>query len=306
MSERKYMSEFGLNMLSDKLILLQQDSLEQIDQSKIDPHIYIIARRPKITLDSKSIVFTDNKVTGIFKKQVKEKILDIPFEAVNNLGTSKATLKCEYPCTEYHIEDVDNKVIAKGKCALLLGEMGTKYYSHLDLEVLYVGQSYGKNGSRKASERLTSHSTLQKIYAEAIKNSPDQDIWLILCRFSQMLLSCFDGRNEFQATMKEDEEHFKKVLSAAITEQQQINFTEAALIRYFRPIYNKIYKDSFPNPAHSTYSECYDIDINMVCVELQTESIRGRLWSENSPANWIHFCKFPLHSREERKYMFDF
>lgn len=307
MSQRKYFSEFGLNMVNGYRMLLQQEHLSLVDQTGIEPHIYIVARRPRITLDPTSFKITDEKVTGCFKKQIKDKFVTIPFETRNCLGTSNVSLQCEYPFTEYSIIDEDNEVISMGKSALLLASFSSSFWKHLDLEVLYVGQSYGKDGSRTASERLLSHSTLQGIYSEAIRNSPDQDIWLILWTFEPLLLGSFDGRTKnYATTLEEDSEHIHEVINSDITEQQQINFTEAALIRYFQPPYNKIYKDSFPNPAHSSYSECYDIDLNMVCVELQTEEIGLRLWSESVKPEWVHFCSFPLHSREERVYMFEF
>jgi len=304
--QQKYISEFGLNMVNGYRLLLQQDHLDKVDQTGIEPHIYIITRRPRIKLDPESVIFTKDKVTGKFQKQVKDESIPIHFETQNRLGTSNVSLKCEYPYTEYAIEDENGDVIANGKCSLLLAAFGSKYWKHLDLEVLYIGQSYGKDGSRTASERLKNHSTLQGIYAEAIKNSPDQDIWLILSTFEPLMLASFDGISKnYATTMEEDSEHIRKILNNDITEQQQINFTEAALIRYFQPPYNKIYKDSFPNPAHSTYSECYDIDLNMVCVEFQTEDLGLRLWSESVESQWVHFCSFPLHSREDRVYMFE-
>ena len=307
MSQRKYISEFGLNMVNGHRLLLQQEHLDQVDQAGIEAHIYFVARRPRITLDPESVKFSDNKVTGCFQKQIKGKLIPIPFETRNLLGTSNVLLKCEYPHTEYLITDETNNVISNGKCALLLASLGSEFWEHLDLEVLYIGQSYGRDGKRMASERLRSHSTLQGIYAEAIKNSPDQEIWLILSTFEPLLLSCFDGRTKnYATTLKEDSEHIHEVLNTNISEQQQINFTEAALIRYFLPPYNKTYKDSFPNPAHSTYSECYDIDLNMVCVEVQTEDLGLRLWSQSVDPKWVHFCLFPLHSREDREYMFEF
>lgn len=307
MVQRKYISEFGLNMVNGYRLLLQQEHLNQVDQTGIEPHIYIVARRPRITLDPKSVKFTDDKVTGFFQKQIKEKLIPIPFETQNFLGTSNVSLRCEYPYTEYSIFDENNVVISNGKCALLLATLSPEFWQHLDLEVLYVGQSYGKDGKRTASERLQSHSTLQDIYAEAIKNSPDQDIWLILSTFEPLLLGSIDGRSKnYATTMEKDSEHICKVINTDITEQQQINFTEAALIRYFQPSYNKIYKGSFPNPAHSTYSECYDVDLNMVCVEVQTKDLGLRLWSEAIKPQWVHFCSFPLHSREDRVYMFEF
>jgi hypothetical protein len=177
---------------------------------------------------------------------------------------------------------------------------------HLDLEVLYIGQAYGSDGSRTAVDRLQNHSTLQGIYAEAIRNSPDQEVWMVLCSFEPYLLASFDGRSKnYATTLHQDDAHIHQVISTAITEQQEINFTEAALIKYFQPEYNKVYKDSFPNPAHSTYSECYDVDLNMVSVEVQTEELRLKLWSEAAKPAWVHFCTFPLHSKQERQFMFD-
>ena len=45
-------------------------------------------------------------------------------------------------------------------------------HDDLDLEVLYVGQAYGPDGRRSASERLAKHETLQAIYGEAVRRSP--------------------------------------------------------------------------------------------------------------------------------------
>lgn len=307
MSQRKYISEFGLNMVNGYRFLLQQEQLIEVDKTGIEPHIYIVTRRPRITLDPSSVKFTNEIVTGTFKKQIKDELISIPFVTKNNLSCSNPSLKCEYPYTDYEIVDDNNEIISNGKCALLLASISSKYWEHLDLEVLYAGQSYGKDGKRTASERLKSHSTLQGIYAEAIKNSPDQDIWLILSTFEPLLLTTFDGSSKNHVkTMEEDSVHIDNVIRTQITEQQQINFTEAALIRYFQPTYNIIYKDSFPNPAHSTYSECYDIDLNMVSVEIQSEDLGLRLWSGSVEPKWAHFCTFPLHSKEDRKYMFEF
>jgi hypothetical protein len=307
MAQRKYLSEFGLNMCTRAFVLLQQAELNKIDNIGFEPHIYIIGKRPRITIDLKSVLISKDRINGRFVKQVKNDLIPIEFDTQNLLGTADVDIHSEYPFTEYHFIDRNNICIAEGKCALQLAKLGTQYWEHLDLEVLYVGQSYGKEGERTAIDRIKNHSTLQGIYAEAIKNSPDQEIWIILCGFDTYLMSCIDGRSEnYATTMEEDDKHISTVIRTNVTEQQKINFTEAAIIKYFKPEYNQIYKDSFPNPAHSTYSECYDIDLNMVSVELQTEVLALRLWSPYVSPSWIHFCKFPLHSIEDRKYMFDF
>lgn len=307
MAHRKYISEFGLNMMTDYIALLQQEHLHQIDDSDFKPHIYLVTRRPRITLVPESVIVTEEKVQGRFQKQVKDQFVSIPFEIKNYFGSAKVSLLCEYPYTEYAFIDESGNKLACGKCALLLSTIDPKLLHHLDLEVLYIGQSYGKAGERIASGRLRNHSTLQGIYAEAIKNSPDQDIWLVLSTFEALMLASFDGRHkEYGTSFDEDTEHIHKITHTDISEQQKINFTEASLIKYFQPPYNTIYKNSFPNPAHSTYSECYDIDLNAVNVEVQTEYLGIRLWSEIVKPKWVHLCSFPLHSSEDRKSMFDF
>lgn len=294
-------------MVNGMRLLLQQSHLDRVSDFDFEPHIYMVCRRPRISIDPESCLFTETEFSAVFKKQERNNFYDIPVVTRNLLGTKDIKLISEFPYTEYELVDLGGEVISKGKSALLLASLGAQYWDNMDLEVLYIGQSYGKDGSRNAAERLTSHSTLQGIYAEAIQKSPDQEIWLLLWEFTPLLLASFEGRSKaYKASTEEDSSHIKHVLANDITEQQQINFTEAALIKYFQPKFNKIYKDSFPNPAHSTYSECYEIDLNMVCVELQTEDLFLRLWTDEVKPQWVHLCTFPLHSKEERMYMFEF
>ncbi len=306
MGQRKYISEFGLNMLNGARLVLQQEHLHKINEINIKPHIYIIARRPRITILPSEFKFGDEIIKGVFRKQVREDYEDIEVSTNNHLGTSEVEIISDYPFTEYRIVSSDgDSLLANGKSALLLAACGVEYWHHLDLEVLYIGQSYGLNGSRTAAERLQKHETLQGIYAEAMRNSPDQDIWLFVSEFEEMFLATFDGRDRGSLSSSDDDSHISRVVNNTMSQQQKINFTEAALIRYFNPEYNKTYRDTFPNPAHRTYSECYDIDLNMICVEIQTRELGFRFWSKAVDSAWVHFCAFPLHSKEDRRYMFE-
>jgi hypothetical protein len=95
-------------------------------------------------------------------------------------------------------------------------------------------------------------------------------------------------------------------ITSSMSEQQRLNWTEAALIKYFAPPYNKEYKKTFPSPAHKTYSDCYDLDLNTVGFVLDTSEVLGvKLYSE-APRSWRHIGQFVLHSIEERRSMFDF
>lgn len=251
-------------------------------------------------------MITPEVISGRFFRHVQDERIEIQFRALNELGRTDLTVRSEYPYTEVSFVAPDGEQVLFAKAAMLLGLCGPMYWEHLDLEVLYVGQSYGEGGSRTAVERLQSHSTLQGIYAEALRQSPDQEIWLILLCFERYMLGSFDGiTKNYQTTEEEDDRHRNDVIYNPVSEQQEVNFTEGALIKYFRPEYNIKYKDTFPSPGHITYEQCYAIDLNMVAVEVQTEDLMLRLWSPTVPPQWIHIAKFPLHNEQERRAMFD-
>ncbi len=309
MARRKFTTEFTINSFGSYRVLLKQHDLEDSNLIERLPdapfHIYMITRRPRVAFDPESILFTEDEVRGTFTIQRQAEMERHDFVTRNLLGTHEVRVECPYPHNEYQIYDKDDNFISGGKVPILLSNLSEQYWEYLDLEVLYVGQSYGTNGSRVAPDRLKSHSTLQGIYAEAINRSPDMDIWIVLWSFEPNLITSVGGFEAAESTMEQDKAHRDKVFSSSISEKQQINFTEAALIRYFQPVYNKIFKDTFPNPAHSSYSECYDLDLNGVSVELQTEGIRSRLWSKVVEPSWVHLPKYELHSADERKSMFE-
>lgn len=308
--KRKYFTEFAVNMFGTYRLLLQQDSLSDPNMVSSLPevpfHIYMIGRRPRIGFDATTFRFLPDTVSGVFTIQRGAHFERHEFTTRNMLGTHEVEIVCPYPNTEYAIHDGNGKRIAGGKVALALSGFSSEFWKFMDLEILYIGQAYGDDGSRVAPDRLKSHETLQSIYVEALRRSPDKEIWIVLWSFAPLLVTSFDGRTkEFQTSQSEDAEHSNRVLDFDITEQQRINFTEAALIRYFRPEYNVVFEDSFPNPAHRTYAQCYDLDLNAICVELQTEEIGTRLWSPAVPPQWIHIAQFELHSRADRVSIFD-
>lgn len=306
MTVRKYLSEVGLSMEAALLALTQQDGLQKLPAGVGPFHIYFIVQRPRITLVPESVVFTEKEVRGRFAIQKQNQTEHHEFVTNNLLGTAVVTLKCDYPHTEYSLADAKGALLSEGKVANLLAHVAPKLRNLLDTEVLYVGQSYGVEGSREAPARLAAHATLQGIYAEAIRRAPDKEVWMLLAQFEEVRLVSFDGRSKnYGTTMEQDREHFHAVMQSEVSEQQRINFTEAALIRYFRPPYNVIFKDSFPNPAHATYSECYAIDLNSIAVGIETENIGCRLWSGAVEPAWSHLATYNLHDPGERRGMFD-
>lgn len=308
--KRKYITEFALSASGSYTVVLQQEHLEKLANgpfNKKQPcHIYMIARRPRIMFDPSTIVIEKGAISGDVKVQRQAIQETHHIQVQHHLGKNNLRIECKFPYTEYTVYDEHGTDISFGKVAVLLTMSGHEYADLLDLEILYVGQSYGVEGARTAPERLQSHSTLQKIYGEAMRLSPDQDIWLLLWSFELTLLTSIDGT--FTPTHEQiivDDPHVEQVFKKRITEQQQVNFTEAALIKYFRPQYNTMFKDTFPSSAHSTYSECYDLDINSVGIILDTENINTRIWSPQVHPQWSHYHNFLLHSSLDRKSIFD-
>lgn len=310
-------TEFAIIMNLEKMMILQQSELEMVNEqsyfNEASPcHLYFICRRPRLTvnpdsfkIDKKSVSF---KIHVHYESERKEH--ELKFQ--NNLGTTKAKLISDFPYNKFKVV-TENGVWCDAKVSPFIQHYNLKIDSQfLDLEILYIGQSYGTEGARTAPDRLKSHSTLQGIYSEAISNNPNSEIWLALASFEQINMMMMDGRTKFsEEELNEDKTRLVRVNDRlnyeGIDEQQKINFTEASLIRYFQPPYNKIYKDTFPNPAHKTYSECYDLDINTVAIELHTsEMINCKMFSDTIPRSHHHYKSFLLRSKKERKSMFEF
>lgn len=310
---RKYPTEFALNMVGNPILLTQQQDFAQLEVPRVverlkeNPcHIYMICRRPRISIDPTSFKVDGESVSLDFMVQIEDKELRIKSISTNEGGVSDLQIDSAYPHTRFMVRAGDGEKLVEMKAAVLAASLNLQEIRQfLDLEVLYVGQAYGQEGSRTAPDRLLSHATLQVIYSEAIAESPDKEIWLMLWSFSPMLIAATDGRwKAYQTSDEEDDSHCDKVFGEPMTEQQQINFTEAAMIRYFQPPFNKTFKSKFPSPAHATYAECYSLDLNSISVEMNTENMLSRIYSDAIPAKWHHIANFSLHSTDERRSMF--
>ncbi|TXT38798.1 MAG: hypothetical protein FD138_255 [Planctomycetota bacterium] len=313
MTVRKYMSEFAVNMQASQVLVMPPTYLEHLSDEYFRPpyqcHIYGIARRPRLMFNPESLVITPEVIRGTVVAQRREKDDYYDFEVRNHPTDPVVRCECEYPYSEFRFIDAKGEVVTEGPVVqyLMMAGIGGVYPELVDLEMLYIGQAYGQHGSRTAPQRLASHETLQKILAEAIQRSPDMQIWVSLFSFADMMIASFDGRTRvYGKSEEEDDAHMLDVLGSRITEAQRINYCEAALIRYFQPQYNTEFKNSFPSASHSSYAECYNLDLNSVTVEIDCNRVGARFWSQAMPPAWVHLISYPLHSVEERRSMFDF
>lgn len=305
----KYQIEQSVAMSAVFNRLIQQSDFENIKisgQLKDEKcHLYMICSRPRITINPKNLKIDKEKISGSFIVDKGDTKDDIPFNTPNPPELAISDYKLNFPYTDIDFFNEKGEVVSGGKSALLFTRLQTEYNSCLDLEVLYIGQAFGEGGDRIATDRLASHSTLQKIYMDTITNNPNKDVWIILWKFEPYVISMMGGGFDKALTDLEDSlEHMNHVLENSITFDQQITFTEAALIKYFEPFYNKEYKTSFPTTSHSSYDQCYHLDINSVAFELDTMELCTKLFSSSINSAFWHTKHYPLHSPKIRKDMF--
>ncbi|MFG2045335.1 hypothetical protein [Dactylosporangium sp. NPDC048998] len=238
-------------------------------------------------------------MTGILRIQRQASFEEIPFSVPTaRLGHGPFRYEATWPFEEYTIRNQDGSAIASGVVALAAVAFGLTSYRRVPLEVLYIGQAFGKKGERTAFERLKSHSTLQRIYSE---NKPDTEIWLTLCKVSDLnLFMEFNPQIPSRTDDSEDDAHRDQVLrrlqTAGFEEREAVAIGEAGLIRYFQPEYNEIFKNNYPDPKHVHISTCYDLGLALIGVELQLQEIGNAFYSHAAPKrSTLHFARYPLH-----------
>lgn len=174
---------------------------------------------------------------------------------------------------------------------------------HCHFEVKYVGQSFGKDGSRNALDRLIKHETLQKISLKGIPEDKELQLLLLEVEPSTQL---FTMLNPFAQNKDDDGSRvsagFNKLYNT--TEQEQISLYEAALIRYFYPQFNKEFKDSFPSTRLKVLQDCYEKDFSMVVAEISFDELPFQLCSEVIDARPSHMAWHNLHEDSQRKAFF--
>jgi hypothetical protein len=278
-----------------------------------DCHVYGIGIRPRLTVVEDSIRSLGD---GMFQATWKQQ------------GTgSEATLQFQFPAAA----DCTMRVRAGGTVVELMNENGSLFTGArsammlaalladprygdnadaralLDLEIAYVGQSYGKEGGRAALQRLARHETLQRVLADLSAERPDSEAWVVFLAFDGHSNISTMGPWNSELPLEKSMDHAIASATAAVPMDEVTTLAEAALIRYFQPVYNIRYKDTFPSLEHRTYAMPYDLDVNAVGFQLDMTGALCRAGSSTVPVPpaWSHASIFPLREDSERRAIFD-
>lgn len=293
-------------MSSDLIMMtadqVQSDGFMKEEESNIskDCHIYFICKRPSAYFIKDTMEY-DGKVLKIdvgYKINGNEERFSYKndFSLLDNAVSLKVS---DYPHREIITYDKEGKEVRHLPASFVT--VGQGWESPLkQLEVLYVGQAFG-NGSRSAHERLKNHSTLQKILADSYHKYPDSEISVLMFKFEpyQLLLS-FDGRSNGAIGGNKDLKRFLSIEENPLSKKQQVGLVEAALIRYFQPEYNDIFKIKFPSPKVKLLKKCFELDFSGLAIEVITDELKVQLYSKSRKLSHHHICNIDIVDEKSR------
>jgi hypothetical protein len=310
--KRKFITEYGLGYMNSHTIMLTAHQLMQGGtmaperQEEFDKcHIYIIAARPAPYYKPETLKLQDDKLSGSFCYKIEGKEYEVPFEDFPwKLEDDAVTIECKYPHREIHSLNAEGETVTYLPASYLsIGFASQDYKNRNDLnyyDVLYVGQAIGQ-GNRSAGDRLRNHGTLQKILAMTGNDYPDKEIMLFTYQFeNDQVFTSMDGRAKDADQSDLNEERLMNTINNPPNKKQKIGMIEAALIRYFQPHYNEIFKIKFPSVKHKVLKSCYDLDVSSLIVELDSTDINYFLYSSHVEARDHHIARIDLFAEKNR------
>ncbi|WP_157728556.1 hypothetical protein [Actinopolymorpha singaporensis] len=155
------------------------------------------------------------------------------------------------------VDSQTRDVVTKGDPSVLaVHALGEKLSRVTDHEVLYVGRAWGTEGSRDVFDRLKSHSTLQRIYAEQLSNN--FDVFLTFLRIEAATsMVVFGGPESFAAVDRATflRAYDRTLRPAAVRVEEQVKLAEVMLISHFKPAYNEHHLKDFKDQKNSVTEE---------------------------------------------------
>lgn len=285
------------------------DGVMRDEESEISKncHIYLICERPAVSFDKSDFSYDGEAISGSIVYKIdgvdyREKFTQ-KFPLLDNAIELKLS---KYPHREIETFNKDGECVRHLPASTLSIMQRPISHGHIlrKLKVLYVGQAFG-NGNRTAQERLKSHSTLQKILADASYNSPDSEVFVLTFEYAPYrLIASFDGISKGSIKDKRDSARFVSIVDNPLKPNEQISLVEAALIRYFQPHYNKIYKKKFPSTDLKILTRCYKYDYSALFVEINTDEFQLSLYSETISPSMHHIVSIDLVDHESRSSFF--
>lgn len=313
-SAENFMTEFAVNLISSKYLLTSASQLmsdgemppNELEVSK-NCHIYLVVARPAVHFDPSDFTFADGVISGslVYRNDdgAQRHQFSSPFPLMD--GAIRLELS-PYPYNEIRTYDPEGRIVRWMPANAVSVYQTQLSYEHAfrKLKVLYVGQSYA-GGHSTAFDRLRKHDTLQKILATTAYESPSSEILVLTVEYlPPRIITMMNGMDKSLIRSERDEKRFNKALDADFSKKLQISLVEAALIRYFQPKYNTVYKKKFPSRDMKVLRECYQYDFSSLTVEFDTSELQLVTYSDGVAPSDHHIANFMLTDDAARTQFF--
>lgn len=292
---KKFSVENCLSLFACSYVIMPAFSL--YDQEKVDEfrkavpkcHVYFIGLVPVI-------------------KTTRVKISDTTLETVHALGGKEYTIDWGCP-PDLNLDLTTEQSLSELQVAELLPDEErlvkrlSEEFNAITFEVLYIGQSLGKDGSRNAFDRLLHHETLQKIAVQGFPSNFQLYVLLIEISAQTQLIAHINPKAKNKTdTLSRFSLGWEKVKNTS--EAERTALYEASMIRYFKPKYNKEFKNSFPSTNLKILSDCYDKDFVGIVAEFDFGNIPMKLFSECVAPSPVHVAKHHFTGDYDRQMFF--
>jgi len=290
--------ENAINIYASSFYLLPAEDL--YDKKKLDTykeiidkcHIYIIGFIPVLEIIEANQIHENVVLRIKVDKSIHELTIPIP----NGYHFVKNTESCFF-CKDQNGSKhwYSDNTIANMIC---------KESDIIKFHVKYIGQAYGKNGSRNAIDRLLNHEKLQKISLKGIPEGQTLSLLLLEIQPKNRIYTIMykPHAQSNQNNNQQIQNGLDKLYGT--DDKERISLYEASLIHYFSPSYNKEFKNSFPSTNLKILQDCYDKDFSAVIAEICFDDLPFLLCSDNVPPKLYHSVKYNLHEDDDRKSFF--
>lgn len=319
-TRRKYLAEGGLHLFTGGPALFRPSDLYRFSQhpwfrAALDgTNIYLICRRRRISVCPLSIEIREGGLHGEFivhgdnYLEWERERFALARTHTDPDGNSVRFVAARAADPFGHAVEVIDENGRRGlmPSSVLLASSKHSIGVRSKLEVLYVGQSFGKAGERISADRLKRHSTLQRILADCVDESGTTEILLLGFQYGSSknwMSTAGDRWVEPTATEEEERAYMATTGHRSFDRKVRILLAEAALINYFKPQYNELHLASFHphnNRKLKTLRKLFESDMSALIVEINTANIRAKLWSPAAPRCTMEAYLTPEREAEMR------
>lgn len=285
------------------LTFRQQNLAEQYAALATDCNLYIVSRRPRTYIEEHTVRITRRgwvKGSYIIVKSGNHVRRKFKFPIPVDIPSRYLRWGRDLPKDYFRIIDgrTGDNVLHGDPWSLLhlISGASSKLAAQ---EVLYVGKSTGRIHERNAFDRIKRHDKVQQIYAD--NAGADQDVFLSVLRINDSSsVAMLSGSTDFDIVRGNIGELVARSLS---TDRKvfvdSVELTEAALIAYFKPRYNRNHKHNFPHKPSKVSELLKKYRYSNLTVALHDNGTGIQFWSNLRSGRRFHAFRCTLPSPKE-------